>query len=81
MNPASAIIEKCGGPKAVAAMLDVDVSNVHRWTYPKSRGGTGGVIPTRHQRRLLDEAKAKGVKLKPADFFAEPTPQTERSVA
>ena len=69
-NPAEKVIAKCGGAKTVAAWLNVDVSRVHRWTYPKSRGGTGGVIPSRHQMKLLQLARDKGVKLRPSDFFS-----------
>lgn len=67
-TPAENIIRKLGGAQAVAELLKVNVSNVHRWTYPKSRGGTGGKIPTRHQSALLDKA---GDKITPADFFTE----------
>jgi hypothetical protein len=68
-NPAAQVIEKCGGPQVVAEILGVDVSRVHRWTYPKERGGSDGIIPTRHQQRLLDEARSRGIELEPADFF------------
>lgn len=68
-NCATKVIEKIGGPKAVADILGVDVSRVYRWTYPKSRGGTGGLIPAKHQSDLLIAARAKGLSLKPSDFF------------
>lgn len=78
------VIEKCGGHQKVAAALGVDVSRVHRWTYPRERGGTGGVVPSRHQQRLLDWAKGQGIELSPGDFFAlEPAapPAGDRSAA
>ena len=50
-------------------MLGVDVSRVYRWTYPRSRGGSDGVIPARHQARLLSEASKRGLPLRPDDFF------------
>lgn len=65
-TPAENIIGKLGGAQAVAELLDLNVTSVHRWTYPKSRGGTGGKIPTRHQTTLLEKA---GDKITPADFF------------
>ena len=77
-NPASQVIEKCGGPQAVAEILGVDVSRVHRWTYPKERGGSDGIIPTRHQQRLLDEARKRGIELEPDDFF-QPTAAAKRA--
>lgn len=72
MNPAQRIIDKCGGPSKVAEMVGVHVTRVHRWTYPKSRGGTDGLIPTQQQRKLLDAAIARGINLTPADFFFSP---------
>lgn len=63
------IIEKCGGAAIVATWLGIEVSAVHRWKYPKDRGGTGGRIPTVHQQELLDRARAEGIDLTPSDFF------------
>jgi hypothetical protein len=68
-TPAEVVIEKCGGHAAVAEILGVDVSRVYRFTYPKERGGTDGTIPTKHQQVLLDGAAARGIELRPADFF------------
>lgn len=65
-NVASRIIEKLGGAYAVAALLKCDISRVHRWTYPKNRGGTGGHIPPKRQRQLLEKAPGK---VTPDDFF------------
>jgi aspartate carbamoyltransferase catalytic subunit len=69
LNPAAHIIAKCGGPEAVAAMVGIHPSNVHRWTYPKDKGGTDGRVPTRHHRKLIEAARAKGITLTPDDFF------------
>jgi hypothetical protein len=69
LNPAAHVIEKCGGHRVVADWLGVHVSRVHRWTYPSSRGGTGGSIPTKHQQALLQKAREQGIDLCPADFF------------
>lgn len=71
-TPAARIIDKLGGAKRVAEIVGVDVSRVHRWTYPRERRGTGGIVPSRHQQRLLDHARANGIDLTPADFFAPP---------
>lgn len=79
MNPAQRVIEKCGGPQAVAEMVGVHVSNVHRWTYPKARGGSDGFIPSQQQQTLLTAARARGIELEPADFFE--IPDTEGAAA
>lgn len=69
MNIAKRIITKCGGHAVVAAMTGVHVSRVHRWTYPKVRGGTGGLIPAQHLQTILAEAQKRGIALSPSDFF------------
>lgn len=69
-SPAEFVIEKCGGHAVVAEVLGVDISRVYRFTYPKSRGGTDGVIPAKHQITLLAEMPKRGVALRAQDFFA-----------
>lgn len=53
----------------MAELTKRDVSRVHRWTHERSRGGTGGRIPTDVQQDLLEAANAAGIKLKPEHFF------------
>lgn len=67
MQIAEHIIEKCGGVNATAAILGVSPQAVYRWTYPKERGGTGGLVPAKYQQTLL--ASVPG--LEPADFFTD----------
>lgn len=62
---AANVIAKCGGHKAVARALNVDPSWVYRLTYPKSRGGTGGVIPVWRYHQLMGAFP----QLTPEDFF------------
>lgn len=70
------VINKCGGAKAVAEMLGLDVASVHKWKYPSERGGTNGLIPASRQQELIDKARDAGIDLEPADFFARPFPTT-----
>lgn len=72
-NTAQHIIDKCGGPRATAELAEVDVSRVHRWTYPKERGGTGGIIPAKRQALILRKAREQGIDLTPNDFFSTHT--------
>lgn len=74
MEPATSIIALCGGHAAVADICGVDVSRVHRWTYPKTRGGTGGAVPVPQQQRLLSGARARGIDLRPEHFFVDLPP-------
>lgn len=79
-TPAQRVVKKMGGPTAVAKLLGVDVSNVHRWGYPKSRGGADGRVPGKHQQELLNAARARGIDLSPDDFF-DPPPSAESAAA
>lgn len=72
---AKRVIEKCGGHQAVADMTGVHLTRVHRWTYPADRGGTGGLIPAKHQPTLMEEARKRGIDLQPSDFFDAPEDQ------
>lgn len=69
MEPATSVIEICGGVKAVARMVNRDQTRVRRWTYSKARGGTDGLIPAECQAQLLTAARAEGVDLRPDHFF------------
>lgn len=71
LEPAHSIIQLCGGFASVASMTDRSEIRVRRWTYPKDRGGTGGLIPADCQQTLLSAARAKGIPLTPAHFFPE----------
>lgn len=70
MEPASTIIEICGGFRAVSKMTGRDETRVRRWTYPKEKGGTGGLIPAEIAQVLMSKAIATGIPLTPEHFFA-----------
>lgn len=69
MEPAKTIIEICGGVEAVAEMTGRDKSRVHRWAYPKEKGGSNGLIPAEVAVGLLSKAAHLG--LRPEHFFPE----------
>jgi hypothetical protein len=69
LEPASTIVRKCGGHLTVADWAGVTLTTVYRWTYPVEHGGTGGLVPSRHQIPLLVRARSEGVDLRPDDFF------------
>jgi hypothetical protein len=70
LTPAKTVIDICGGPRATAELAGVHVANVYRWAYPTDRrGGRGGLIPSRQQAKLLSEARARGIDLRPEHFF------------
>jgi hypothetical protein len=63
LDPAYSVVERLGGKSEVAELLDVDKSTITRWCQPKP-GGTGGVIPLRYWRPLLEQAKDRGIDLR-----------------
>ncbi len=69
MEPANSIINLCGGFSAVAEMVARSEIRVRRWTYPKERGGTDGLIPSDCQQVLLSAARERGIDLRPDHFF------------
>jgi len=70
-EPASSIVRLLGGVSTVATVVGKHVSRVYRWTYPTNvREGTGGIIPAKDQRALLEYARSEGVDLRPEDFFS-----------
>ena len=60
-----------GGLSAVANAAEVSVTSVQRWRLPASKGGTGGIIPAKYHRRLIEYAASQGVAL-PLAAFVDP---------
>lgn len=67
-TPAKRVIERFGGIREVARVLGLSESRVYRWTLPRARGGTDGMIPTKHLPVLLRVARARGIALTAADL-------------
>jgi len=68
-NIADKIFTKLGGPAVAAGATGVAVQTAYRWSYPKERGGTGGVIPAKYHQILLDFSSKSDLPLKHSDFF------------
>lgn len=69
LEPAKSIIERLGGEATVSAATKTAYTAPYRWQQPKDKGGTGGLIPQKHHRTLLDLAHERGVPLNPAEFL------------
>ena len=70
---AKRVLDKLGGVPKVARILGRKTQGVYKWTYPRSRSGTGGLIPAVCQQALLDYAHQNGIEdLTPEDFFEDP---------
>lgn len=55
-------------------MLGVHRTRVSNWKRPRSKGGTGGVIPQRHHVALIAAARERGVALSADDLLAADIP-------
>lgn len=65
---ARTVIEKFGGPRKLAELLNKDRTTVYRWTYPRKKGGTGG-IPRAAQSEILRLAKLMGINVTAEDLI------------
>lgn len=63
-KPAFKIAQKFGGVNAFARALDKAPSTCHRWL-------VSGLIPAKHQRLVMDAAKANRIRLSPAEFIPD----------
>jgi len=69
MSIAQSVIKKCGGAARVAKITGRTEATVYRWTYDKEKGGTGGLIPSDMQVKLMDAAREGLIDLCADDFF------------
>lgn len=69
MEPALTIIRKLGGPSVVAVVVGVHRTRVSNWMRSKVKGGTGGNIPQKYHRALLELAHEKGLAVTADDFL------------
>lgn len=68
-SQAERIIEKFGGAYKMAATLGARPSTVYRWTYPKEKGGCGGLVPSTAMPKILALARREGVFLTGDDLY------------
>lgn len=61
LEPARTIIRRLGGPDAVARLTGRHVTRVRRWTYPREKNGSDGLIPTSEALKLIKLAPDHGV--------------------
>lgn len=66
-TPAARLIKQFG-VATLAGWTRRDRSRVHAWTWPKDRGGTGGLVPHAVRSSIIEGAAAKGEVLTYADF-------------
>lgn len=72
LEPASSIIARFGGPDKVQEVTGASRTRVYRWTQPKERGGTDGIIPMNHAAKLLQHARENGIPVTGEDLIGAP---------
>lgn len=77
MTPAERIIAKFGGVKRLSKLTGLSENSIYKWTYPKDRGGTGGLIPSERQASVLQAARENAIEVQPEDFFDLPREAAE----
>lgn len=75
-NQAERIIAKFGGARRLAKLMgQIDENegrkpaSVYRWTYPRERGGTGGIIPAAALKTIMKLARIEGIVLSETDLY------------
>lgn len=67
MCPGEVVVSLLGA-SSIAKALGVAKNTPLRWRFPVAAGGTGGVIPARYHRRLMELAASRSVKLTATDL-------------
>ncbi len=72
-NQAEKILHKFGGANRLARIfkqlgINKNRSSIHRWTYPREKGGTGGFIPASNWGNILMAARYDGIILTTEDL-------------
>jgi hypothetical protein len=68
-SPAAVIIARLGGESTVSSITGTAYTAPYRWQAARKKGGTGGLIPQRYHRRLIDYARSKGIPLNAEEFL------------
>jgi hypothetical protein len=73
MDPAKSILDRIGYETA-SRVTGKHISRIYRWTYPATKGGTGGVIPHGDAMKILAHARDAGLLIDETDFMRSPSP-------
>lgn len=63
LNDAAHIIQLFGGVKPLALAINKDPATIYRWTYPKHKGGTGGLVPSSALKKIHAAAQSLNITL------------------
>lgn len=60
------------GSRRLAELCGLTTDAIRKWDRVRSKGGTGGLIPSQFQARILATATAEGLPVSAEDLIAEP---------
>lgn len=63
------VIDKLGGPSKTGRIVGRSHSAVCKWMVMPDQGGTGGLVPAKHQPRILAYAREHNIPLGPGDLI------------
>ena len=69
-SPGQLVIDLFGGGRPLARKLNAEGVKVHhssvtRWAQSKENAGTGGLVPNKYHRKLIEMARKEGFELTP----------------
>lgn len=73
VSPAK-LARKLLGSRVLAEICGLTENAVYKWDRPRSKGGTGGLIPAQFQARVLKEAERRSIDLIAERLIAEAQP-------
>ncbi len=79
ISQAERVLRKFGGPRRLAVLLkmmgrDRNVATIYKWTYPRDKGGSDGIIPTSAWDDIMAAARFDGIIISSEDIDPRPEP-------
>jgi len=68
LTAAARVVARFKGVKSLAMATGIDQAAIYRWGYSKKKHGCDGRIPSSQHKKILLAAKARGIKLEPAEL-------------
>lgn len=71
LSPVQRLERLFGGRKHVAQIANLGSDAIKKWGRPVSKGGQGGLVPSKFHMAFLLEARRRGLSLRAADLIGE----------
>lgn len=67
--PADWFVRQAGSYREAAELIGLNKLSVYRWSRPKTENGLAGLIPSRHQAKILKVAREHNLDIEPIDII------------